>query len=343
MTDSSMMRRGLRLLLIGATTLLGLGLLVGCGGSDEVSGGDGPVVTETVTAGPNSSTPQSSAAPDCSTAVPEVSGPVELSSSGNYFHPAQSVQSGGDSCFGFRIYDGMIGDSTRGAGTGASSVQLLVVFVDGTPVLDPTPYLVKGVRAVKWSATQIDVQFDMRERGIDPEEWADATYRRSGASVTADRPDFGSRMHVASFPGSRTSPSTPSSAGTVPLDRFRNGEQFAFRSPTGAIVCVSRGTAFRCETPNAGHRIPTSDVCGIYAEKYETAGSNVFMWRDGAACGTTLQGMWATADGILQYGESVTVPVAGGDLTCSSSEAGFRCVGADGKGFAVSRETFERF
>ncbi|ALG83665.1 hypothetical protein ACH46_03040 [Gordonia phthalatica] len=322
--------------------LLGIGILVGCGGTDSTAGDGGPVLTETVTADPTASGPATSAAPDCSKGVPDLSGPVTLSSAGNFYHVGKTVQSGGDSCFGFRIYDGMIGDRTQGAGTGASAVQLLVVFVDGKPVLDPTPYLTKGVRAVKWSATQIDVQFDMRERGIDPESWVDATYRRSGSTVTADRPDFGSRMSVTSFPGSNAAPSTPPSAGTVPLDRFRKGEQFAFRSPTGAIVCVSRGTAFRCETPNAGHRVPATEVCGFYAEKYETAGSNVFMWKDGAACATTLQGMWATADGILQYGESVTVPVPDGNLTCSSSDTGFRCVDVNGRGFSVSRETFAR-
>lgn len=330
-------RHPLRVLIVGATALLGLAVLVGCGSTEDTSSGGGPTVVSTVTAPPSTTT---SKAPDCS-AVPEITSPVALNTSNSYFHLAKTVQSGGDSCFGFRVYDGMIGDKSQGAGTGASAVQLLVVFVDGQPVNDPPSHLVKGVRVVKSSGAQIDVQFDMRERGIDPESWVDATYRKTGSAVQAEGlPDFGSRFSVTSLLTSGSSPTAPTS-GTVPLDKFRMGEQFAFRSPTGAIVCVSRGTSLRCET-RAKHQVPVDVTCGIYDTKYESTVANVVLWKDGAACATILQGIYATADGILQYGESVTVPVPGGDLTCASSETGFRCVGADGKGFMLSRERLER-
>ncbi|WP_341258058.1 hypothetical protein [Gordonia malaquae] len=310
-------------------------ILAACGDSTKNSP-DG-VATVTVTAGASSQTTS------CTDAIPEVTGPFTTSQSGTYFHPEKSTQNGGDSCFGFRVYDGSLGDASGPAGTGSSTGQILVVFVNGSPVVDPRPYVMKTIRVTQWSGDQLDVQLDLRERGIDPESWADVPYRKSGTSVQASIPDQGSRTYITSFGSTGAVPTTSTSSGsTVPLERFRSGNQSAFRSPTGAIVCVSHGTSFRCETPNAPHRVSKDLVCGIYPAQYETANSNVFMWRPTGACTTTLQGQWATPHGVLQYSEKVTVPVSGGTLTCSSSTAGFRCVTPDGKGFTVSREGFAR-
>src|SRR5690606_21269563 len=80
-------------------------------------------------------------------------------------------------CFSYLIYDGGIGDRSAPAGTGASAVQAVVIFVNGEPQLTPKPYLFKGVRFVSATRTGLLVDVATRDRGIDPPKWQQVVYK----------------------------------------------------------------------------------------------------------------------------------------------------------------------
>lgn len=299
----------------------------------------------------------------CANKITIPTGAFKLNSS-NYLHATVPTDSQVGPCFSYLIYDGGIGDRSAQAGTGASAVRAVVVFVNGEPQLTPKPYLFKDIRFVSATREGLLVDVDTRERGIDPPQWQQVVYKfdEETGTVTSDLPDQAGRSYIVDFGSERevrdwgaTSKSSPEptakkpSAGPSafterPASDFANGSNYAFRSPSGAITCRAFDTGLVCQTPDHPHEIASDLQCGNYTGAEGRATS--FGWSnfDQSPCGTIIQGTLMTSSAVLRYGESVTfTPRSGLTIVCSSTEDGIRCENPEGDGFTVSKESFTRY
>lgn len=344
-------------LLVGVLAVIAMVAATGCSTS-ETSRVSSPASHSSLAA---SSTQGDSANGTCTNKINIPTGVFKLSGS-SYLHATVPASSEVGPCFSYLIYDGGIGDRSAQAGTGASAVQAVVIFVNGEPQLTPKPYLFKGIRFVSGTRTGIIVDVDTRDRGIDPPKWQQVVYKLDPETgkVTSDLPDQAGRSYIVDFgsqrdvrtgsesskPSSSTeSPKTSTSSFTNrPASDFAAGSSYEFRSPSGAINCRAFDTGLMCQTPDHPHKVPSDLQCGYYKGAENSVTS--FGWSDfdSPACATIIQGNLMKAKAVLGYGESVTFqPRSDLRIVCSSTEAGIRCENPEGYGFALSKESFTRY
>ncbi|WP_345314259.1 hypothetical protein [Gordonia alkaliphila] len=286
-------------------------------------------------------------------------GVFKLSDS-RYLHATVPASSEVGPCFSYLIYDGGIGDRSAPAGTGASAVQAVVIFVNGEPQLTPKSYLFKGIRFVSATRSGIVVDVDTRDRGIDPPKWQQVVYKLDPETgkVISDLPDQSGRSYIVDFgsqrevragdaapkPSPNAESPTASSFTNRPASDFAAGPSYEFRSPSGAINCRAFDTGLICQMPDHPHKVSSDLQCGYYKDAENSVTS--FGWSnfDQPLCATIIQGNLMKAKAVLGYGESVTFrPRSDLRIVCSSTEAGIRCENLEGYGFTLSKESFTRY
>lgn len=115
------------------------------------------------------------------------------------------------------------------------------------------------------------------------------------------------------------------------------GPEWAFRSPTGNIVCAVSSQSATCGIREFDYPVPTKPVtCNL-------AGWGQFLGVKKIGYGEMLCSDGIPADPlspVLDYGTSVQ----SGPFECTSSESGVRCRNTQtGHGFNLSREAFSTF
>ncbi|MBJ7291259.1 hypothetical protein [Williamsia sp.] len=131
-------------------------------------------------------------------------------------------------------------------------------------------------------------------------------------------------------------------SGPLPAADFADGNGYGFSSPTGKIQCRAADDRMICQTPNQGHAVAATAVCGFYpGEEQPRATQFGYFPGGGRPCATIIQGNFFTTPRALNYGQSVVFSIDNGRrITCSSATAGLTCRGSDGSGFFLSGESF---